>query len=166
MHGQGQRFLAASMTLSFLLGGGRERNGATLTLWRVWPRWSTPLVLAASCTMMLTLLRSGLPLTVLVAGQGVVLAASIAALLRAVAGWTGLPSGSVMIADVANAGDSPGAGRELLAAVCAEADHRNWTLALAVRRDRSKVVALYLGLMFVPLAERGTRVIMVRPAEH
>ncbi len=151
------------MTLGFLFGGGRQQHGATLTLWRVWPRWSTPVVLAVACLLSLTLLTSGLPLTVVVAGQALVVMASIAALLRAIAGWTGLPARSVMIGDVANAGD-PGAGRELLRAVCAEADRRDWTLALAVRPDRTTLVRLYLALMFVPVAERDTRVIMVRPA--
>lgn len=86
------------MALSFLLGGGRRRHLATLTLWRVWPRWSIPLVLAGACVLMVTLLRSGLPLPVMVAGYGLIFPASIAALLRAIAGWTGLQgrSGSVM----------------------------------------------------------------------
>lgn len=71
-----------------------------------------------------------------------------------------LPAGSVMVGDVANSG-AKGAGRELLAAVCAQADRRDWNLALGVRNDRPKVVTLY-GLMFIPLGAQRSQRIMGR----
>jgi hypothetical protein len=47
-HGDRQRGLAVSMFLAFLVGGGRHLEGATLTLWRVWPRWSAPVTTVAT----------------------------------------------------------------------------------------------------------------------
>lgn len=161
-HGQRRRLLAASVALAFLFGGGRQHHGASLTLWRVWPRWSTPPLLAVISAGILALVSARPALPVAVAGYLTVLAVAIAALLRAAAGWTGLPAGCVMIGDVANAGP-PGAGRDLLTAVCAEADHRKWTLTLAVRQDQTKVIGLYRDLHFVPLAARNSHLIMVRP---
>lgn len=131
-HGDRQRGPAVSLFLAFLVGGG-----------------------------MLTLLRAGLTVERAVPAWIAAGALAIAALLRAVSGWSGLPAGSMLIGDVAATG-APGTGRRLLAAVCAEADRRGWTLALLARRDRLRLVVLYRDLMFEPIGVRGVRLIMVR----
>lgn len=160
-HAEGKRLLPATMCLAFLFGGGRQHDGATLTLWRVWPRWSTPLVLVASVAGMLAITQAGLPLAFAVAGQIAVGVLSVAGFLRALTCWTGLPAGSVMVGDVANSG-AKGAGRALVAAVCAEADRRDWNLALLVRSNRPKVVTLYSDLMFIPIGAQHSQLIMGR----
>jgi hypothetical protein len=160
-HGDRQRRLAASMFLAFLVGGGRQHCGATLTLWRVWPRWSAAVTTLATGAGMLALLRAGLTVELAVPAWIAAGALAIAALLRAASGWSGLPAGSMLVGNVAATG-APGTGRRLLAAVCAEADQRGWTLALLARRDRPKLVVLYRELLFEPIAIRGVRLIMVR----
>jgi len=160
-HGDEQRGLAVSMFLAFLVGGGRQHGGATLTLWRVWPRWSAPVTTLATAAGMLGVHRAGLTVELAVPAWIAAGGLTIAALLRAASGWTGLPAGSILIGDVAATG-APGMGRRLLAAVCAEADRRGWTLALLARRDQPKLVVLYRELLFEPIGVCGVRLIMVR----
>jgi hypothetical protein len=90
-HGDRQRGLTAIMFLAFLVGGGRQHDGATLTLWRVWPRWSAPVSTIATVVGMLEILHARWH-------QGAVVPAIITAgfsyigmVLRALSGWTGLP---------------------------------------------------------------------------
>lgn len=85
--------------------------------------------------------------------------------MRAASGWTGLPARSMLIGDVA-ATRAPGTAQRLLAAVCAEANRRGWTLALLARRDRPKLVDLYGHLLVEPTDVRGVRLLMVRPRER
>lgn len=54
------------MFIAFPVGGGRQYGGATLTLWRVWPRWSAPVTTIATAAGMLALLHAGLPLALAV----------------------------------------------------------------------------------------------------
>ena len=163
-HGDRQRGLAVSMFLAFLVGGGRQHDGASWRGWRVWPRWSAPLTTLATGAGVLTLLRAELTVELAVPAWIAAGVLAIAALfrLRAAFGWSGLPAGSMLIGDVAATG-APGTGRQLLAAVCAEADRRGWTLvSLLARRDRPKLVVLYRQLLFEPIGVRGIRLIMVR----
>lgn len=160
-HGDEQRGLAVSMFLAFLVGGGRQRGGTTLTLWRVWPRWSAPVTTLATAAGMLGILRAGLTVELAVPAWIAAGVLTIGGFIRAASGWSGLPAGSLLIGDVAATG-APDMGRRLLAAVCAEADRRGWTLALLARRDRPRLVVLYRELLFEPDGVRGLRLIMVR----
>jgi hypothetical protein len=160
-HGDQHRGLAASMFLAFLVGGGCQQAGATLTLWRVWPRWSAPVTTAATAVGMLAIVQVQLPMGLAVPAWMAAGALAIAGLLRVASGWTGLPAGSMLIGDVAASG-APGAGRRLLAVVCTEADRCGWTLALLARRGRPALLALNRDLLFEPVGVRGVRLVNVR----
>jgi hypothetical protein len=152
-HGERRRLIAVALVAVFLLGGGRQRGRAALTLWRVWPRWAVPVIMLALLAVMSAVAWANAPLGVLVATFVVLTACAAAGWVRALQSWVGVPVGSVLIADVASAGP-PGEGRALLDEVCAVADRRLWTLSIRVLAERPKLLALYGELGFVACGER------------
>jgi hypothetical protein len=166
VHGDAHAGQSLTMGLWFVLGGGRQRGAATLSLARVWPRWSAPLIMAGVFAAEYATLHAGLPAAAEILLYAAALVFGVAWIVRSISSWAGFPVGSLMLGDGASAGP-PGAGRSLLAAVCQEADRRGWRLSLRVLVDRSKLIESYRAFGFVDgkVVARGRQLIMVRPPE-
>lgn len=162
----------ATFTTS-LVAGGRRHGRAAMNLWRVWPWWTFPVVLLIGVPVVAATPLLIAPLTPVVgvntAAAGVVLPVLVvtwgvgAAAVRALYGWRGVPEGARMVGNLASTGP-PGTERELMTAVCDEADRRGWTLAGQVRTDRPQLLDLYrtFGARERTRSRDGRNAIMVR----